>query len=121
MSVDNFISFSVVNGFFIGLIVAVVKYDAPEMILFFTILSTVIFYLLVMFAASLFVRGVDQKQSNMKKNRYDKILDYFNYEFDKREKNTDEIRAFIRTLEAGIKEEIEELQAKNRASNGNRQ
>lgn len=121
MSVDNFISFSVVNGFFIGLIVSVVKYDAPEMILFFTILSTVIFYLLIMFAASLFVRGVDQKQSNMRKNKYDKMLDYFNYEFDKREKNTDEIRAFIRTLEAGIKEELEELQAKNRASNGNRQ
>jgi len=120
MSIDNFIGFSIVNGFFIGLIVSLLRFDSPEMILFFTVFSTAAFYLLVMFSASLFVRSVDKSGTVLQKNRYDKILDYFDKEFDKRERNTDEIRSFIRTLEAGIKEELEEMQAKNKASSGNK-
>jgi len=120
MSIDNFIGFSIVNGFFIGLIVSLLRFDSPEMILFFTVFSTAAFYLLVMFSASLFVRSVDKSGTVLQKNRYDKILDYFDKEFDKRERNTDEIRSFTRTLEAGIKEELEEMQAKNKASSGNK-
>lgn len=120
VNANNFIGFSIVNGFFVGLIVSIIKFDAPEMILFFTIFSTVSFYLMMMFAASLFVRSGDRREGAIQKNRYDKILDYFDKEFDKREKSTDEIRSFIRTLEAGIKEELEELQAKNKAGNGSK-
>lgn len=120
MNANNFIGFSIVNGFFVGLVVSIIKFNAPEMVLFFTIFSTVSFYLMMMFAASLFVRAGDRKEGSIQKNRYDKIVDYFDKEFDKREKSTDEVRSFIRTLEAGIKEELEELQIKNRVGDGNK-
>ncbi|MFP4332009.1 MAG: hypothetical protein ACLFQJ_01805 [Campylobacterales bacterium] len=120
MGVDNFIGFSIVNGFFLGLIVSLLKFSSPELILFFTILSTVVFYLIMTFCASLFVSSVDMKGKMLEKNKYDKMLEHFDREFDKREKNSDEIRSFIRDLEASIKEELQEMQAKNKGANGNK-
>lgn len=120
MGVDNFVGFSIVNGFFLGLIVSLLKFSSPELILFFTILSTVVFYLIMTFSASLFVGSVDTNNRLLEKTKYDRMLEQFDKEFDKREKNSDEIRTFIRELEASIKEELQELQAKNKGSYGNK-
>lgn len=36
MKLDNYISFAIVNGFFLGLVLAILKFDAPEMIVIWT-------------------------------------------------------------------------------------
>ena len=40
-------SFSVVVGFFLGLIISIVKFDVPELIMLGTIICTVILYLII--------------------------------------------------------------------------
>ncbi|GAA7844385.1 hypothetical protein HpCOL22_04990 [Helicobacter pylori] len=40
MKVQNFIHFSVVVGFFLGLVFSVLKFNEPESILLWTVLST---------------------------------------------------------------------------------
>lgn len=99
MQLDNFVSFSIVFGFFMGLFVSLMKFDSPEMITLFTFFITIAFYLIMMLSVSFFTRFFDFKKATIHKDRYDSMLEYFIQEFDKREKATESIREFIRSLE----------------------
>lgn len=100
MRLDNFISFGIVTGFFLGLLISVLKFDSAEMITIFTFFVTIAFYLIVLLSSSFFIRFFDFKNATVHKKRYDDMLDFYDTEFDKREKVTDKIREFLRSIES---------------------
>ncbi len=105
MKLDNYISFAIVNGFFLGLVLAILKFDAPEMIVIWTFFVTVGLYLLVLLSASFFMFFFDYNSKRLNKKRHDSTLEYFVHEFDKREKVVDKVREFIRSMELGANDE----------------
>lgn len=109
---DNFLSFAIVNGFFIGLLLSFLKFDDPAMIVAGTLVSTMGFYLITLVSVSLFVRFINTQDNVSKKNLYNTLLEEYIDEFDKREKTTNKIRGFLRTMEKTMREEEEEERTK---------
>ena len=112
LKMDNFLSFASVNGFFIGLLLSFLKFDDPAMIVAGTLVSTMGFYLITLVSVSLFVRFINTQENVSKKNLYNTLLEEYIDEFDKREKTTNKIRGFLRTMEKTMREEEEEERAK---------
>lgn len=112
LKMDNFLSFAIVNGFFIGLLLSFLKFDDPAMIVAGTLVSTMGFYLITLVSVSLFVRFINTQENVSKKNLYNTLLEEYIDEFDKREKTTNKIRGFLRTMEKTMREEEEEERAK---------
>lgn len=112
LKMDNFLSFAIVNGFFIGLLLSFLKFDDPAMIVAGTLVSTMGFYLITLVSVSLFVRFINTQDNVSKKNLYNTLLEEYIDEFDKREKTTNKIRGFLRTMEKTMREEEEEERAK---------
>ena len=112
LKMDNFLSFAIVNGFFIGLLLSFLKFDDPAMIVAGTLVSTMGFYLITLVSVSLFVRFINTQENVSKKNLYNTLLEEYIDEFDKREKTTNKIRGFFRTMEKTMREEEEEERAK---------
>ena len=92
LKMDNFLSFAIVNGFFIGLLLSFLKFDDPAMIVAGTLVSTMGFYLITLVSVSLFVRFINTQENVSKKNLYNTLLEEYIDEFDKREKTTNKIR-----------------------------
>ncbi len=115
MKTDNYISFAVVNGFFIGFIISILKFDEPEVIIIATVFSTIIFYMIILISSSIFVGLFDVRANLLKKQRYDETLDYFVEEFDRREKLSKKIREFIKSLDLGADRELGLQQNKEKA------
>ena len=86
LKMDNFLSFAIVNGFFIGLLLSFLKFDEPEMIVAWTLVSTIGFYLITLVSVSFFVKFVDEQERTTKKPSYNATLEEYIQEFDKREK-----------------------------------
>lgn len=95
---DNFLSFAVVVGFFIGLIFGVVKFDEPELMVLWTILSTVGIYLISTIGISCYYWFIDQNKSQIPKEKLEESLEYYRKEFDKKEQEVQDIRKFIDTM-----------------------
>ena len=112
LKMDNFLRFAIVNGFFIGLLLSFLKFDDPAMIVAGTLVSTMGFYLITLVSVSLFVRFINTQENVSKKNLYNTLLEEYIDEFDKREKTTNKIRGFLRTMEKTMREEEEEERAK---------
>lgn len=112
LKMDNFLSFAIVNGFFIGLLLSFLKFDDPAMIVAGTLVSTMGFYLITLVSVSLFVRFINTQDNVSKKNLYNTLLEEYIDEFDKRERTTNKIRGFLRTMEKTMREEEEEERAK---------
>ena len=112
LKMDNFLSFAIVNGFFIGLLLSFLKFDHPAMIVAGTLVSTMGLYLITLVSVSLFVRFINTQENVSKKNLYNTLLEEYIDEFDKREKTTNKIRGFLRTMEKTMREEEEEERAK---------
>lgn len=108
LKMDNFLSFAIVNGFFIGLLLSFLKFDEPEMIVAGTLISTIGFYLIVLVSVSLFVRFLGNQEHTIKRPAYNDLLEEYIEEFDKREKITNKIRGFLRTMEKTMREDEEE-------------
>ena len=70
LKMDNFLSFAIVNGFFIGLLLSFLKFDEPEMIVAWTLVSTIGFYLITLVSVSFFVKFVDEQERTTKKPSY---------------------------------------------------
>lgn len=112
LKTDNFLSFAIVNGFFIGLLLSFLKFDDPAMIVAGTLISTMGFYLITLVSVSLFVSFVNTHENTSKKNAYSILLEEYIEEFDKRERVTNKIRGFLRTMEKTMREEEEDLRIK---------
>ncbi|TLD89140.1 hypothetical protein [Helicobacter sp. MIT 05-5294] len=108
LKMDNFLSFAIVNGFFIGLLLSFLKFDDPEMIVAGTLISTIGFYLITLVSISLFVRFLGNQEHTIKRPAYNDLLEEYIEEFDKREKITNKIRGFLRTMEKTMREDEEE-------------
>lgn len=108
LKMDNFLSFAIVNGFFIGLLLSFLKFDDPEMIVAGTLISTIGFYLITLVSVSLFVRFLGNQEHTIKRPAYNDLLEEYIEEFDKREKITNKIRGFLRTMEKTMREDEEE-------------
>lgn len=111
LKMDNFLSFAIVNGFFIGLLLSFLKFDEPEMIVAWTLISTIGFYLITLVSISLFVRFVNDQETHDKRTSYNATLEEYIQEFDKREKVANKIRGFLRAMEKTMREEEQEDQA----------
>ncbi|WP_301008045.1 hypothetical protein, partial [Helicobacter sp. UBA3407] len=108
LKMDNFLSFAIVNGFFIGLLLSFLKFDEPEMIVAGTLISTIGFYLITLVSVSLFVRFLGNQEHIIRRPAYNDLLEEYIEEFDKREKVTNKIRGFLRTMEKTMREDEEE-------------
>lgn len=108
-------SFSIVAGFFIGLAFSISKFDEPEIMVLWTIITTMGVYLIVAVSVSLYFWFLDFERSKLKKNKLENILEYYRLEFDKREKESTKIRNFIRSIESDD-EEIQTHQNNQNAS-----
>ncbi len=75
------------------------------MIIAGTLVSTIGFYLIFLLSASLCVKFFNQDPKITQKPSYNRLLEEYIEEFDKREKITNKIRSFLRTMEKTLKEE----------------
>ncbi|PAF41930.1 hypothetical protein [Helicobacter sp. 11S02596-1] len=96
MKPNNFINFSVVFGFFLGLAFGIAKFDEPEVILFWTVIATIGFYLITLFFASAYIWFIEFDKTMFNKSNLEKKLELFDREFDIREREAANIRRYIR-------------------------
>ncbi|AKE81617.1 hypothetical protein EPC67_01945 [Helicobacter pylori] len=99
MRVQNFIHFSVVVGFFLGLVFSVLKFNEPESILLWTVLSTLGGYLIALLFASIFIACTDLDICLFDKKGTEESLLRFNHEFKNREKEVASILNYIRNYD----------------------
>ncbi len=93
----NFVSFFTVQGFFVGIVFALLKGEGPEGILTYTFLITVFFYLFSHLCVALFFRTISIGRGTFPKATHEHQLDLLIHEVNKREKHVE------RLIEAGMK------------------
>lgn len=96
MKQDNYISFSIVVGFFIGLALSIIKFSSPELIILGTIVGTMSIYLVALFCASFYMMFSDKESSKLNIKKLDSTLDTYLNDLDKSEKETLHIRNYIK-------------------------
>lgn len=114
MKQDNYMSFSIVVGFFLGLIISVVKFDEPELIILGTIICTVILYLITTCCASFYMTFLDYSQTKLNKEKLDSTLNYYRNEFDKREKEILSTRQYLKHSINTLNEDDEKNNARTK-------
>lgn len=105
MKQDNYISFAVVVGFFVGLIISAIKFSAPEWIILWTLICTMVMYLIALCVASLYMRYIDFDEKKINIKRLDSRLDYYLNEFDRREREALNIRKYLQQNLSAIRDE----------------
>lgn len=101
-------SFSIVAGFFIGLIISIAKFDTPELIILWTIICTVGLYLIVTCCVSFYMMFIDYNDTKLNKDKLDSTLDYYLKEFDKREKEVLSVRKYLKHSISSLNDNKEE-------------
>ena len=85
MPANGFIGFITSQGFFIGLIFAVLKYDDPIAMLVVTLLTTGVFYVFAQISVSYFVRYNEVGLGHFPTKEHELMLDQFFDEIVRRE------------------------------------
>ncbi len=97
---ENFIYFLTVNGFFIGLIFAIMKNFEPFNFLFVVFIVTSFFYMLGLASSGIFIKYISAKQLfYLDKVNLEKAIDYQIGELEKREAEILEAHYFIQDIE----------------------
>jgi hypothetical protein len=109
MRVENFMNFSMVAGFFIGVFFAFFNFESVIEIIFATILVNFIVYAVVTYSASLFMKYFQFQQKTFAKKSYDDILDYYVNEIKVKDRKLNEVLSLIEELE--LEEEIKRIKA----------
>ncbi|WP_104749267.1 hypothetical protein [Helicobacter cynogastricus] len=99
MKVENFVNFSIVGGFFIGLVLSLIKFDEPEYILFGTLVSTAGFYMIMLLFASIFMNFIYPRKKFLNKADLERRLTYFNKEFVEREREVEALLKYVHNYE----------------------
>lgn len=99
MKSDNYLSFTIVAGFFLGLLISVLKFDTPVLIIFWTAISTIGFYLIMTLSISVFLWFVDFDVTKIDKDTLEARLDGISREFDRRENEVNNIRSYIKSID----------------------
>lgn len=107
VSVDNFISFLTINGFFVGLLFGILKLNDPLHIVIAVVFVTACFYMIALAAAALFIKNLTFKpRYKIKKEKYENAIDTAIIELEKRELLIRDMYEFIKELE---EEEYEDM------------
>ncbi len=85
MPANGFIGFITAQGFFVGLVYAVLRFNDPMALLVITLLVTGIFYMVAQISTSYFVRYIQVRAGNFPKSEYEFLLEQFSDEIKKRE------------------------------------
>lgn len=101
-------SFSIVAGFFIGLIISIIKFNTPELIILCTIICTISLYLIVIFCVSFYMMFIDYNETKLNTDKLDSTLDYYLNEFDKREKEILSVRKYLKHSISSLNDNREE-------------
>lgn len=96
------------QGFFVGLAFSISKFDEPEIMVLWTIITTMGVYLIVAVSVSLYFWFLDFERSKLKKSKFENNLEFYRTEFDKREKESAKIRNFIRSIESDDEEMVQQ-------------
>lgn len=96
---ENYLSFAIVVGFFLGLMFGVAKFDEPELMVLWTILATIGIYLIATICISAYYLFMDSHGEELNKERLEESLEYYRREFDKKEQEVQNIRNFIKGLQ----------------------
>ncbi|CAM2889264.1 hypothetical protein [Helicobacter felis] len=99
MKVENFVNFSIVGGFFIGLILSLIKFDEPEYVLFGTLVSTAGFYMIMLLFASIFMNFIYPRKKFLNKADLERRLTHFNKEFVEREREVEALLKYVHNYE----------------------
>ncbi len=99
MKPTNYLNLSVSFGFFLGLALAVAKFDEPEIMLFWTIVSTLGFYLLTMLIVAIYTWSLKIDFKIFDKVGLEKRLEDFDREFDMREKEARNIKLYLKSFD----------------------
>lgn len=108
MKQDNYISFSIVFGFFVGLIISIVKFSSPELIILGTIVGTMSIYLVALFCASFYMMFSIDENSKLDIKKLDSTLDTYLNELDRSERETLHIRNYIKHSLSTLSQDKEE-------------
>lgn len=81
----NFVAFFTVQGFFIGIVFALLKGSGPEGILSYTFLITAFFYLFSHLCVALYFKTLSTVRSYFPKEQHERELDLIIHEINKRE------------------------------------
>ncbi len=87
----NFVSFFTVQGFFIGVVFALLKGEGPVSILTYTFFISIFFYLFAHLCVGFFFRTVSHGGGKFPKDAHERQLDLFMHEINKREKHVDRL------------------------------
>lgn len=85
MPANGFIGFITSQGFFIGMIFGVLKFDDPVDILFASLVITSLFYMFGQISVSYFVRTIAVRMGSFPKLEHEVMLDEFAKAIQKRE------------------------------------
>lgn len=99
MKPTNYLNLSVSFGFFLGLALAVAKFDEPEIMLFWTVVSTIGFYLIAMLIVAIYTWSLDFSFNIFDKTSLENRLDEFDREFDLQEREVQNIRLYLKSFD----------------------
>lgn len=85
MPANGYIGFITAQGFFVGLIFAVLKFDDPVALLTAALVVTAIFYMIAQISVSYFVRFVKIRPGGFRKMAHEMLLEQLARELQKRE------------------------------------
>ncbi len=100
MRSENFVAFFIVSGFFIGLIFSVIKFDAIEDILFYTLTITLFFYLLIHVILIFYLSQLDSDISFFNKKEFEDVSNLQITEIKERE---EKITAMLKSIHGNEK------------------
>ncbi len=95
MRSENYVAFFTVSGFFIGLLFSILKFDAIENIIFYTIAITLFFYLFIHIVLTFYLRVLDTKITFFEKDDFESFCNVQISEIKKREQK---INAMLKTI-----------------------
>jgi len=85
----NFVAFFTASGFFIGIVFSLLKSNDAFDLITYTVLITLFFYLFSHLSIAMFINTITDKSAHFSKVSYEKDLDSFVREINKREKLID--------------------------------
>ncbi|RDU68906.1 hypothetical protein CQA62_04680 [Helicobacter cholecystus] len=99
MRPDNFIGFSIVSGFFLGLIFGFLAFEQVELVIIFAMIITSVCYLISVSAISVFNLFIDFRTREFNKQQLENNLEYYVEQFGKKEEELVKVLDYIKKIE----------------------
>ncbi|NOQ29532.1 MAG: hypothetical protein GQ570_00265 [Helicobacteraceae bacterium] len=116
---ENFVSYLTVQGFFIGVVFALLKSEGPDSLFLYTFLITGFFYMFAHVAVAFYFRTVLLKPIDFPKDEYEHHLDALMGEIVKRENYVDEVQGankFAKEIKKEQNSQMEKILVADKAS-----